>query len=57
MLWFVCPVLLYWVARIWFLAHRGELHDDPVKFAITDRRSSTCAAVIAAVATTARFWP
>ena len=56
-LWFVCPVLLYWVARIWFLAHRGELHDNPVKFAITNRRSWTCAAVIAAVAATARFWP
>lgn len=27
---FVCPVLLYWLTRAWFKAHRGELHDDPV---------------------------
>jgi 4-hydroxybenzoate polyprenyltransferase len=25
-----CPPLLYWTTRIWFKAHRGELHDDPV---------------------------
>ena len=25
-----CPVVLYWATRTWLLAHRGELHDDPV---------------------------
>ncbi len=25
-----CPVVLFWATRTWFLAHRGELHDDPV---------------------------
>ena len=25
-----CPPLLYWATRIWFKAHRRELHDDPV---------------------------
>jgi 4-hydroxybenzoate polyprenyltransferase len=57
LLWLICPMLLYWVARIWFLAHRGEMHDDPVKFAITDRRSWFCFAAIGAVAMAARFWP
>jgi 4-hydroxybenzoate polyprenyltransferase/phosphoserine phosphatase len=56
LLWFACPVLLYWISRVWFLAHRGELHDDPVKFAISDRRSWACAAAIAAAASAARFW-
>jgi 4-hydroxybenzoate polyprenyltransferase len=55
-LWFVCPVLLYWISRVWFLAHRGNMHDDPVKFALTDRTSWICAFVIAAVAGVARFW-
>ena len=32
----VCPLLLYWVSRIWFLAHRGQMQDDPVAFAIRD---------------------
>lgn len=32
----VCPLLLYWVSRIWFLAHRGQMPDDPVTFAVRD---------------------
>jgi 4-hydroxybenzoate polyprenyltransferase len=38
-LWLVCPLLLYWISRVWMLAHRGELHEDPVLFAIHDRTS------------------
>ncbi len=38
-LWLLCPLLLYWLVRIWLKAHRGELHDDPVVFAATDRIS------------------
>ena len=32
----ICPLLLYWVSRVWLLAHRGELHDDLVSFATSD---------------------
>ncbi len=35
----VCPVLFYWITRIWFLAQRGQLDHDPVVFALTDRVS------------------
>lgn len=35
-IWFACPVLLYWVSRKWLLASRGQMHDDPVIFAIMD---------------------
>jgi 4-hydroxybenzoate polyprenyltransferase len=38
-LWFICPLLLYIICRLWLLAHRGELHEDPVVFAISDRSS------------------
>ncbi|MEX2131819.1 MAG: UbiA family prenyltransferase, partial [Pseudohongiellaceae bacterium] len=38
-LWLICPLLLYLISRIWLLAHRGVLHEDPVVFAITDHRS------------------
>jgi 4-hydroxybenzoate polyprenyltransferase len=38
-LWLLCPVLMYWVTRIWFLAHRNELHHDPLVFALRDWRS------------------
>ena len=53
-LWLVAPVLLYWITRIWFIARRRELHDDPIIFAIRDRRSYVCgilAAVIVVLAT------
>jgi 4-hydroxybenzoate polyprenyltransferase len=57
LLWFIAPVLLYWISRVWFLAHRGEMQDDPVRFALTDSRSWICAAVVTLVAAAARFWP
>jgi 4-hydroxybenzoate polyprenyltransferase/phosphoserine phosphatase len=38
-LWLISPLLLYWISRVWLLAHRGEMHEDPVVFAIRDRVS------------------
>lgn len=46
LLWWVCPVLLYWLTRIWFLAGRGELPDDPVLFAAGDWQSWVAGASI-----------
>jgi 4-hydroxybenzoate polyprenyltransferase len=36
LLWLICPILLYWISRVWVVAHRGEMHDDPIVFAVTD---------------------
>jgi len=38
-LWGICVLLLYWLNRSWWLAHRGKLHDDPVAYAFSDRAS------------------
>jgi 4-hydroxybenzoate polyprenyltransferase/phosphoserine phosphatase len=38
-LWLLVPVLLLWLSRLWLLASRGQLDEDPVVYAITDRRS------------------
>jgi 4-hydroxybenzoate polyprenyltransferase len=35
--WGVCVAAFYWITRIWFITHRGEMHDDPVVFALKDR--------------------
>ena len=35
-LWLGLPVILYWLARVWILANRGEVHDDPIVFALKD---------------------
>jgi len=39
LLWAICPTLLYWVSRLWLIAYRGELGEDPVVFAMEDRVS------------------
>ena len=38
-LWLLCPVLMYWVSRLWLKTHRGEMHDDPLVYALKDRGS------------------
>jgi len=37
--------MLYWISRVWMKAHRGEMHDDPVLFALHDRQSLLTAAL------------
>lgn len=38
-LWLICPLLMYWLTRLWFLAKRGELDDDPLVYVLTDTAS------------------
>lgn len=49
-LWGICLVLLYWLSRMVMLAHRGQMHDDPVVFAAKDRVSIACSAIIVGLA-------
>lgn len=35
----ICPLLLYWISRVWLLAHRGRMHEDPIVFALRDGTS------------------
>lgn len=57
-LWGLLPLLLLWVTRLWFLTERGQMDDDPVAFAITDRVSQIIALlviVLIVLATVVRF--
>ena len=36
LLWLVAIGLIYWMARLWIKTSRGEMHDDPVIYAIKD---------------------
>lgn len=38
-LWLICPLLLYMITRIWLLTARGQIHEDPIVFALKDRVS------------------
>jgi 4-hydroxybenzoate polyprenyltransferase len=48
-LWLVIPLLLLWLSQVWMLASRGEMHDDPVVYAITDKRSLLLGALLAGI--------
>jgi 4-hydroxybenzoate polyprenyltransferase/phosphoserine phosphatase len=38
-LWLLCPLMLYWISRLWIKTARGEMHDDPLMFSLRDRVS------------------
>jgi 4-hydroxybenzoate polyprenyltransferase len=38
-MWLMTPMMILWLSRVWLLASRGELDEDPVVFALTDRVS------------------
>jgi hypothetical protein len=46
----ICGILLYWISRAIFIAHRGHMHDDPVVFAARDGISRLCALLILCIA-------
>lgn len=47
--WPLAPIVLYLTMRIWILARRDEMHDDPIVFIIRDWRSQAMAAFGAAL--------
>jgi 4-hydroxybenzoate polyprenyltransferase len=52
-LWLVCPLLMYWVTRLWFVVARRELNEDPLIYALRDRVGIAVAVMIAIVAVVA----
>jgi 4-hydroxybenzoate polyprenyltransferase len=55
-LWGVCVLLLYWQARTWTLARRGQVHEDPVLFALRDPVSLVCGVLAAGTVFVAARW-
>ena len=45
-LWLAAPLMLLWLSRVWLLASRGELNEDPIIFAVTDRMSLLIGVVV-----------
>jgi len=54
-MWLACPLLLFWISRVWLLAHRGEMHDDPIVFALRDKVSRWIGAAFIIVFSLASF--
>ena len=53
-LWLICPLLIYWISRIWMKAQRRELSEDPVLFAVKDRVSLLVGALVLVLVALAR---
>ncbi|MEX3999178.1 UbiA family prenyltransferase [Paraburkholderia sp. EG285A] len=45
LLWAVFALTFYWVSRIWMLAFRGQMHDDPIVFTFKDPLSGSVIAL------------
>jgi 4-hydroxybenzoate polyprenyltransferase len=54
-LWFMCPLILYWIGRFWIVCFRGEMKDDPVVFAMKDPISYCVAGCSLAIILFAKF--
>ena len=55
LLWLVAIGLIYWLARLWIKTTRGEMHDDPVVYALKDRGSRVTVVAMVAVMLAAHF--
>ncbi len=49
-MWLITPLLILWLSRVWLLASRGLLHEDPVVFALSDRMSLLLGLGVAVIA-------
>ena len=54
LLWFLCPLLLYWISYVWLIAHRGGMEDDPLVFTLRNRPSRIVLILGAAILLLAR---
>jgi 4-hydroxybenzoate polyprenyltransferase len=49
LLWLIMPLMILWLCRVWLLASRGELSEDPLVFAFTDRMSLAIGIAVAVI--------
>ncbi len=49
LLWIVGPLLLFWISRMVLVAGRGEMHDDPLVYALKNPTSQVTIALTTAI--------
>jgi 4-hydroxybenzoate polyprenyltransferase len=57
LLWLVAIGLIYWLARLWIKTSRGEMHDDPLVYAIKDAGSRITVMTIITTMLLSQFFP
>jgi 4-hydroxybenzoate polyprenyltransferase len=56
-IWLICPLLLYWINKLWLNTQRREISDDPIVWAMTNRVSRGIAVLSALLLLLARWLP
>lgn len=54
-LWLVAVAMVYWLGRLWIKTSRGEMHDDPIIFAIKDKGSRTTVFIMVLITIAAEY--
>jgi 4-hydroxybenzoate polyprenyltransferase len=54
-LWLVALGLIYWLGRLWIKTARGEMHDDPIVYALKNNGSRVTIAICIATMVTGHF--
>jgi 4-hydroxybenzoate polyprenyltransferase len=49
LLWLVCPLLLLWIGRMWLMAYRGQIHEDPIVATVRDPLSYVLGALVGVI--------
>lgn len=57
LLWGAAVVMIYWLARLWIKTGRGEMHDDPIVYSLSNFNSLFCILLIVAITVVAQFLP
>lgn len=57
LLWGAAVVMIYWLARLWIKTGRGQMHDDPIIYSMTNFNSLTCILVMVAITVLAQVVP
>ncbi|MDQ3060364.1 MAG: UbiA family prenyltransferase [Pseudomonadota bacterium] len=57
LLWGAAVVMIYWMARLWIKTGRGEMHDDPIIYSLTNFNSLICIVVMVAITVAAQLFP
>lgn len=56
-IWLICPLLLYWINKLWLNSQRREITDDPIVWAVTNRVSRAVAVIAVVLLLLARLMP
>ncbi len=55
-IWLAVPLMLFWMSWVWLKAHRGQMHEDPIVFALKDKASLMVGLLLAGVFIAASIW-